>query len=104
VLRYQAELADIVGATKVVGVDCPDTEESLRSMVQLATALRSGVATIVKALAKAPADTAKHAQYAHNHFLPAMEAVRVASDEAEANMPAELWPLPTYAQMLLVER
>ncbi len=104
VLRYQAELADVVGSTQVVGVDCPDTEESLRSFVGLATALRSGVTAVETALSKCPTDITKHAAHAHRTLMPAMAAIRESSDLAESTMPAELWPLPTYAQMLLVDR
>jgi glutamine synthetase len=103
VLRYQAELADVVGSTQVVGVDCPDTEESLRSFVGLATALRCGVKEVETALSKCPTDVTKRAAHAHRALMPAMATIREASDMAESTMPAELWPLPTYAQMLLIE-
>jgi glutamine synthetase len=32
-----------------------------------------------------------------------MDAVRTAADELEAIVDADLWPLPTYAEMLFVK-
>ena len=103
-LRYQAELADVVASTQAAGVDCMDTEESLRQIVNLGSEMQAGINTITTALSKAPSDTTKHSQHAHDKLLPAMEAIRQASDAVESMLPAELWPLPTYAQMLLLDR
>ena len=103
-LRYQAELADVVGSTQAAGVECPDTEDSLRSIVKYASQMQLGAEAIDSILAASPADTTKHAQYAHDKILPAMEVIREASDAVETMIPAELWPLPTYSQMLLLDR
>jgi glutamine synthetase len=103
-LRYQAELADVVTSTQAAGVDCMDTEESLQLIVNLGSDMQAGLNTLNSALSSAPSDTTKHSQHAHDKLLPAMEAIRQASDAVESMLPAELWPLPTYAQMLLLDR
>ena len=103
-LRYQAELADVVSSTQSAGVECPDTEESLRNVVSLASSLRSGLATMESAMAKPPSDALKMCQRMHDKMVPGMQEVRTASDALEEILPADLWPLPTYAQMLLMGR
>jgi glutamine synthetase len=45
----------------------------------------------------------KHAKHFRDAVVPAMTALREAGDELEAIMPAELWPLATYREMLFVK-
>jgi glutamine synthetase len=103
-LRYQAEVADVIGSTQVVGVDCPETEDTLREIVHLAATMKNGVASLDSILNKTPSDPAKHAQYMHDRALQGMNAIREACDSAEQILPMELWPLASYAQMLLMGR
>ena len=103
-LRTQAELADVVGATQVAGVECPDSEAELRLIVGLVSELRTAVDEIDAALAKGGKDPEKHAKGLRTSLVPAMARARTASDALERRIPAELWPLPTYAEMLLVSR
>ena len=44
-------------------------------------------------------DEATHAQ---KELLPAMEAVRAAADALEGVVADDLWPLPTYQEMLYI--
>ncbi|WP_293911244.1 glutamine synthetase III [Deinococcus sp.] len=43
------------------------------------------------------------AHHMRDHVLPAMQAVRVASDKLEKVVAAKHWPMPTYRQMLFVK-
>ncbi|RPG13462.1 MAG: glutamine synthetase type III [Phycisphaera sp. TMED9] len=103
-LRAQAELADVVGATQVAGVECPDTEEDLRTLVGDISEMRSGILEVEAAMKDSNDDPEKHAKQLRNTLVPAMERTRIACDRIEGRIPAELWPMPTYAQMLLVGR
>ena len=49
--------------------------------------------------AESALDEAKHAQEA---LLPAMAAVRTAADTLEGVVADDLWPLPTYQEMLYI--
>ena len=42
------------------------------------------------------------AEHARDELLPAMEAVRVAADMLEGTVADDLWPLPTYQEMLYI--
>ena len=44
----------------------------------------------------------KHAKQIRDELVPAMLRARGASDALEAVIPADLWPLPTYREMLFI--
>ena len=45
----------------------------------------------------------KQAEYYRGVVIEAMSKVRRAADQLEAIVDAELWPLPTYAEMLFLK-
>jgi glutamine synthetase len=45
----------------------------------------------------------KHAKYMRDKVVPAMTRLRELGDEIELNTPHEMWPLPTYREMLFVK-
>ena len=45
----------------------------------------------------------KHAKYMRDKVVPAMATLREIGDEIEVLTPHELWPLPTYGEMLFVK-
>jgi glutamine synthetase len=45
----------------------------------------------------------KHAKYMRDTIVPAMAALRDTGDQIELVVPHELWPLPTYREMLFIK-
>jgi glutamine synthetase len=45
----------------------------------------------------------KHAKYMRDKVVPAMAKLREVGDEIEVLTPHEIWPLPTYREMLFVK-
>ena len=45
----------------------------------------------------------KHAKYMRDKVLPAMTTLRELGDQIEVLTPHEIWPLPTYREMLFVK-
>ena len=103
-MRAQAELADAIGATQVAGVECPDSEEALRTHVSLVSELRQSIKAVDVALTGGPVAWDKRIRYLRDTLVGAMERTRHASDRLEQDMPADCWPMPTYAEMLLIRR
>lgn len=100
-MRYQTEVATNLAALKGAGVK-PDAGILDAVSIPLA-ALREGLATLKAALAADHAeDAAGEAEYALTTLLPAMAAVREASDTLEGVVADDLWSLPTYQEMLYV--
>jgi glutamine synthetase len=48
-------------------------------------------------------DSLSHAKHARDKIIPAMNAVRVAGDKLEGLVSDDLWPLPTYQEMLFLK-
>ena len=109
--RFQAELADTVGGTQACGIECPGTEAQLREVVGLVEALRAATAKLEKAEHvdqrsgdHKSSDHEKEARHYRDVLVPAMLEVRGICDGLEKIMPADLYPLPTYAEMLFSTR
>ena len=43
------------------------------------------------------------AHHMRDNIVPAMQAVRAATDQLEKVIPDDFWPLPTYRDMLFVK-
>src|SRR5271165_3708408 len=100
-LRYQTELAQNVAALKAAGVAA--STAALEAVSAPIADLEAGLAKLKAALsdhsAESAFDEAKHAQA---ELLPAMAAVRAAADTLEGIVADDLWPLPTYQEMLYI--
>ncbi|NQX10760.1 glutamine synthetase III [Microbacteriaceae bacterium VKM Ac-2855] len=100
-VRHQTELAVNVGALKAAGVEA-DTA-ALEEISGVVTELRSALATLKAALAEEIGhDSLAEATHAKDALIPAMDAVRTAADTIESIIADDLWPLPTYQEMLFI--
>jgi glutamine synthetase len=100
-LRYQTELAQNVSTLTAVGLEA-DTA-TLDEVSAFVKALRAGIATLRSELSSDESDTEeKHAEHAQKGLLPAMLSVRAAADSLEGLVADDLWPLPTYQEMLFI--
>jgi glutamine synthetase len=100
-LRHQTEVATNIGALKAAGVEVETA--SLAEVTEPLTALRAALAELKAALAADAGETAlAEAEHAQNELLPAMAAVRAAADTLEGIVADDLWPLPTYQEMLFI--
>jgi glutamine synthetase len=99
-LRFQSELAETVAATQAAGLECQDTETQLRSLLALISDLRKSIDAIARLESHHPADAERHARHIRDKLLPVMQQARACADALERDMPDDLWPLPTYAEML----
>jgi glutamine synthetase len=99
-IRYQTELAQNVATLKAAGVD---TDTTLLASVSTPIAELKNALTALKSAMGAhggdsAVDEAKHTQ----SLLPLMDAVRTAADTLESIVADDLWPLPTYQEMLYI--
>ncbi|KAF0960035.1 glutamine synthetase III family protein [Rhodococcus sp. T7] len=100
-IRYQTELAQNVAALKAAGVDADLS--ALEAVSAPLTNLRTALAELKSALAaQGESDASAEATHAKDALLPAMAAVRAAADSLEDIVADDLWPLPTYQEMLYV--
>ena len=100
-VRYQTELAQNVSALKAAGVDADMT--ALEAVTVPLGELKAALASLKSALESDPGgDALAEAEHAKEALLPAMAAVRSAADVLEAMVADDLWPLPTYHEMLYI--
>jgi len=101
-MRYQGELARTCASLKSLGLDF-DTK-TLETVGALVQQLQDAIGDLEAATAHASGDTTlSHAQHCCNEVLPAMLAVRTASDALEGCVADDLWPLATYQEMLFIK-
>jgi glutamine synthetase len=104
-LRYQAQIAEAVANLKATGAVVPKFQAALLSeLVAAIEDLCSATDQLVAATDEHPGgDSLAHAKHARDAIIPAMSAVRAAGDKLEGMVPDDLWPLPTYQDMLFVK-
>ena len=64
--------------------------------------LTAAVSALKAALAHHAEGALEEATHARDGLLPAMDAVRAAADTLEGIVADDLWPLPTYQEMLYI--
>ncbi|WP_426592287.1 glutamine synthetase III [Cellulomonas sp. McL0617] len=100
-VKHQTDTALNVGALKAAGVE-PDLAP-LEEISAPVAALRAGLSALRAALKADVGHSAlAEAQHARDALLPAMLDVRTAADSLEEIVADELWPLPTYQEMLFI--
>ncbi len=99
--RYQGELAQTAAAMKACG-RTPDTS-SLDSVTELTGQLEGAIKQLQHAVEHtASGDLLSHAKHYRDEVCPAMLKVRNVADELEQIVADDLWPLPTYREMLFI--
>jgi glutamine synthetase len=102
-LLHQQRTGAAIAATKAAGIECPDTTASLRSFVELVARLGAATAAVERAAAHHEADPMKHATQISRELKPAMAELRTVVDTLETHVAADLWPLPTYRDLLFLK-
>jgi glutamine synthetase len=101
-VRFQNELASTCANLKLVGYEF-DTN-TLDQITGLVKELQDSCASLKELLSHPhPEDKLKAAKHCRDDLLPAMLDVRQAADELEGFVADDLWPLPTYQEMLFIK-
>jgi glutamine synthetase len=102
-LDYQKRIAESVAAAKAAGVPSKEAKKLLERLVKLIDAFRTRTDALTTALERSQNGTEKQAKYMRDTVIPAMTALRELGDQIELLVPHELWPLPTYREMLFIK-
>ena len=99
--RYQTEVASNIATLKSAGVKVD--AGPLEDLSTLVDDLRSSLVALREAVAAEHGQTAlAEAEYAQQKLIPAVAAVRSVADLLEGIVADDLWPLPTYQEMLYI--
>ena len=102
-LRYQKDIAESVAAVRDAGSSTREAGKVLDRIAGLVDTFRTRTDRLAKALEHQTADAHKHAVFVRDDVVPAMDALRETGDQIELIVPHELWPLPTYREMLFIK-
>jgi glutamine synthetase len=102
-LEYQRRVAESVNAVKAAGSTSREGKKLLVQLTKLTDEFRAKTNTLSEALDHASTTTEKHAKYTRDTVVPGMVDLRELGDQIELLMPHELWPLPTYREMLFIK-
>ena len=102
-LRYQGQVAQTVSATKAAGIDNPSQTELLKSLTTLVGDFQRATTALEKASSHhAEGDAYAHAKSMRDTVIPAMVELRTLGDKLEGVVADDLWPLPSYREMLFI--
>jgi glutamine synthetase len=102
-LEYQRRVAESVSAVKAAGATSKEGKRLLDQLTKLIDQFRGRTIALADALDHSSTALDKHAKYTRDTVVPAMTALRELGDQIELLMPHELWPLPTYREMLFIK-
>ena len=103
-IKMQTIMAESVASAQAAGIDTADEQEALEEFAGLTSKLRGAIGALQRAADGAEReDPEEHAKRIEAKVIPAMADLREASDELERRIADELWPLPTYREMLFIK-
>ena len=102
-LEYQRRVGESVSAAKSAGVASKEGKKLLERLVKAIDQFKATSDKLADALEHSSASTEKHAKYMRDTIVPLMVALREIGDQIELMVPHELWPLPTYREMLFIK-
>ncbi|HTM05247.1 MAG TPA: glutamine synthetase III [Vicinamibacterales bacterium] len=103
-LEYQKQIGQSVAAVKAGGGTSVQGKKLLVSYTKLVDKFKVQSDALQAALSHHAAGPAeKHAKYMRDKVVPAMAKLRELGDAIEVETPHEIWPLPTYREMLFVK-
>ncbi|HYU78047.1 MAG TPA: glutamine synthetase III [Vicinamibacterales bacterium] len=102
-LEYQKRVGESTAAAKAGGAPSRESKRLLEQLVKLIDQFKSETDVLAAALDHTSNSTEKHAKYMRDTVVPAMAGLRELGDNIELLLPHELWPLPTYREMLFIK-
>jgi glutamine synthetase len=100
--RYLTDLATTVAGLKEVGIDFD--LETAQKVAGLTKSMMDAASKLASAMSSHDFDsTEAHMQYLVKTIRPMMDDVRKYADGLEAEVADDLWPLPTYEEMLFIK-
>jgi glutamine synthetase len=103
-LAFQKVVADAVNSSNSAGVDCTEGKKLLARTCELTCDVLKRTEAMEAALEHHDGESPEaHARRYRDVVVPAMSALRDAADKLEKLVAHDLWPLPTYREMLFLK-
>ena len=102
-LNYQKDIAQSVAAVRSAGGSTVQGKKLLAAYTKLVDGFKVQTDALERLIDHSAGSAEKHAQYMRDKVVPAMNRLRDLGDKIEVWTPHEIWPLPTYREMLFVK-
>ncbi len=99
--RHICELSDALSKQAEFGIEGDTT--SLQKVAKLVRGLQANIRELDQMKEKYPESVEDQAEYACNKVLPQMLKIRKDVDALECEVADDLWPLPTYGELLFIK-
>lgn len=102
VVKYTTVLAESVNAVKATGVSAATQEELLKQTTELLADMRDAYGKLIEITDKAAEmeDVKAQATFYRDEVRAAMKALRTPADMLEMIVDKELWPFPSYGDLI----
>ncbi len=101
--EYMKQVGQSVAAAKAAGVPSKEGKKTLAWLVKAIDQFRVQTVKLEQAAAHGGGSSEKHAKYMRDTVVPTMVRLRELGDQLELMIPHQIWPLPTYREMLFVK-
>lgn len=101
-MRHLADIAATVGGLEEMGINLD--RDNIKTVAELTNSMMSKVAKLSSAIGKDDfGSTEEHMKYCASSIRSMMDDVRQDVDILEAEVADDLWPFPTYQEMLFIK-
>jgi glutamine synthetase len=100
-MRHLSELSLSLSNLSEIGIDVG--KENAQKVADLVKSMMASVEQLGDLLTKHFATPEEHMQFCANTLRPLMDEVRSYADALEGEVADDLWPLPTYQEMLFIK-
>jgi glutamine synthetase len=102
-LEYQTRIGQSVAAVRAGGASSGQGKKLLATYTKLVDRFKVQADALTTVLEHGGSSPESHAKYMRDKVIPAMEQLRALGDAIEVLTPHDIWPLPTYREMLFVK-
>ncbi|MGB3517095.1 MAG: hypothetical protein WBA43_11605, partial [Elainellaceae cyanobacterium] len=99
--RYLGELAKTIDSLDVIGIEFGT--DSVVQVAELTKSMMASVDELSDMMTKHFMSVEEHMQFCAQTIRPLMDKVRESADALEGEVADDLWPLPTYQEMLFIK-
>ncbi|MEN9519844.1 MAG: glutamine synthetase, type [Cyanobacteriota bacterium] len=101
-MRHLADIAATVAGLEEMGINL--NQDNIKTVAELTNSLTTKISKLASALAKEDfGSIEEHMKYSASTLRSLMDDVRADVDALEAEVADDLWPLPTYQEMLFIK-
>jgi glutamine synthetase len=100
-MRYLGELAKTIDDLKDIGIEF--SKDSAVKVAELTKGMMAKVGNLEDMMTKHFMSLEEHMQFCAQTLRPLMDEVREYADALEGEVADDLWPLPTYQEMLFIK-